>query len=313
MSWQSYENVDINARNDPKIKESYSVTGDILSFQLCPRQYGFFSERNYQPAHVTQIWFGMIIHQVLDKLHMHYRGLLDEATEGQLPTNDEVEQYFEQVERSLRARGIKAINENVQELALRVLQRFNTIEGPTLFPFVEDTECKLQADEERYVLHGVVDVLRDTSHSRRARSDYDSVEIWDYKGSRYPNIDTEAGRQKLERYRFQMLVYAELYRRKHGRYPAKGILYFLNELDGTPAPIRRPEDATYEIDFRDPIWLNQVAEGMQMFEQTVHEIEECRDTNNWPSPNVDQRDKETCDICDKRWDCQDANYPMRYP
>ena len=195
MPWRQYQNITISPVLNIGIKEKYSVTADILSFQLCKRQYGFFNVRKYQPAHVVQIWYGTIIHQVLDKLHMQYLGLLDLHTKGQIPSDIDVELYFNQVKESLRARGINAINPDLEENALRVLKKFNMIEGANLYPNVVDTECSLQIDRGNYILHGIVDVLKDSAIGRNIRN-YDPVEIWDYKGSKFPNINKEEGRKK---------------------------------------------------------------------------------------------------------------------
>ena len=315
MSWEQYENLRIPAASDVDVKEKYSVTADILSFQLCQRQYGFFAVRKYEPAHVVQIWFGTIIHQVLDKLHMHYSGLFDPQTIYQIPSEDDVESYFNQVEDSLRARGIRAINTNLRETALKVLKIFNRIEGPNLYPNVVDTECSLQTDQGSYILHGVVDVLKDVSIGRNIPN-YDSVEIWDYKGSKFPDTRREDGKRKLERYTFQMLAYAELYRLQKGKYPLKGVLYFMNELYRDPEPNMRPTQAVYEIDFRDPLRMDQINQAMNSFSQTVSDIEECKQRDRWNAPSPEQTpDKETCDICDLRWNCSTVRdrYPMRYP
>jgi hypothetical protein len=312
MSWSNYLTLGtIPEKPDIIIKETYSVTSDILSFQLCPKQYGFFVIRKYQPAHVVQIWFGTIIHQVLDKLHLHYSGLLDPKTTGKIPSDEDVEFYFNEVEDSLRARGIKAINPDIREVALKIIKIFNRVEGPTLYPNVKDSECSLQADQGGYVIHGVVDVLKDVSIGKEIPN-YESVEIWDYKGSKFPDTSTPSGLKKLERYTFQMLAYAELYKLKNGKYPLKGVLYFMNELNTIHEPISRPTQAIYEIDFRNPLNIKQIKEAIKSFSETAKEIERCRVQDSWEAPK-DIPDKETCDICDLRWGCKKDRYPMRYP
>lgn len=313
MSWRRFQTLRIPLISNIGMREKYSVTADILSFQLCKRQYGFFAVREYQPAHVVQIWFGTIIHQVLDKLHLHYSGLLSPQTINQIPSDNDVELYFNHVEESLRARGIRAINPDVRNTAVKVLKIFNRVEGPNLYPNVIDTECSLQTVQGNYVLHGIVDVLKDVSVSRNIQN-YDSVEIWDYKGSKFPDIGRQDGRRKLERYTFQMLAYAELYRLKKGKYPLKGVLYFMNELNSDPEPSFRPTQAVYEIDFRNPLNIQLINQAMISFSQVVANIEQCKQLNRWDPPPPQQiPDKETCDICDLRWNCPTVNYPMRYP
>ncbi len=305
MSWRHYSNLSVPSRQSRRVKERYSITSDILSFQICRRQYGFFAVRKYQPAHVAQLWYGIVIHQVLDKLHMQYKGLLGSQRAHQPPDDSDVEHYFNQVENNLRARGIRAVGDAVRSSALKVLKIFNRIEGPILYPYVEDTECTLESDQGDYIMHGKVDLLRNVS-SGLTPEDYDPVEIWDYKGAVSPIGP------KLDRYIFQMLVYAELYRRVHGRYPLKGVLYFLNQLNTDPEPEVRPTEATLEIDFRVQYYLDQIQHAMHNFSSTVTEIEQCINQSNWNAPQ-EPPDEETCDICDLRWSCRVVNYPMRYP
>lgn len=315
MAWRKYQNLTIPIVPNVGIRETYSVTSDILSFQLCKRQYGFFAIRKYQPAHVVQIWFGTILHQVLDKLHLHYLGLLDPNTINQVPSDNDVVLYFNQVEDSLRARGIRAINPELRNTALKVLRIFNRLEGSNLYPNVIDTECSFQTDQGNYILKGVVDVLRDISTTGNIPN-YDSVEIWDYKGSKFPDISRLDGRRKLERYTFQMLTYAELYRLKKGNYPVKGILYFMNELNSTPEPTTRPANAVFEIDFREPSNILLITQAMNSFSQVVNDIEQCKTNDRWdPLDPLQRPDRETCDICDLRWNCPTVtgNYPMRHP
>lgn len=313
MPWRHYRELKIENNRDSAIKGKYSVTGDILSFQLCPMQYGFFASRGYLPAHVIQIWFGTVIHQVLDKLHMHYFGLLRPETKGMIPSDNDVERYFNEVEETLRARGIKAINDDLKQTALRVLKIFNSLEGPTLYPNIIDTECTLQNDQGEFILHGKVDVLKDISVGKGIKN-YDLVEIWDYKGSKFPDINKKEGTKKLERYTYQMLTYANLYRLKKGNYPLKGVLYFLNELDSKQKPTVRPTQAVYEIDFRNPLNIKYIGKAMDSFASTVQEIKKCKLLDTWKPPK-EKPDEETCDICDFRWDCMTvkSNYAMRYP
>ncbi len=313
MSWRDYDCLNIPLKSSVQMKNKYSITSDILSFQLCRRQYGFFGVRGYQPAHVVQYWYGTILHQVLDKLHMHYQGLLDESTVERIPTDEEVEIYFNAVDDSLRARGIRAINSSLRKTAINVLKIFNALEGPKLYPNVIDTECDLQSDQGNYILHGVVDLLKEISMAKYTK-DYDKVEIWDYKGTKFPDLSIKYGQEKLDRYVFQMLVYAELYKLKNGKYPLKGKLYFMNELFGNSNANETPPEAVYVVEFRDRDINEKINSALNLFSNTVTEIESNLKYDRWDPPEQ-QPDKETCDICDLRWNCSalTKKYPMRYP
>ena len=315
MSWRDYVSLkgEIDDKPESLTKNKYGITSDILSYQLCRRQYGFFAVRGYEPAHVVQYWYGMVVHQVLDKLHLHYQGLIDDSTKGKIPSSKDVEKYFNYVDESLRARGIRAINTNLRQTALSVIKIFNEIEGSKLYPNVIDTECDLQSDQGNFILHGVVDLLKENSSSKNVKG-YDKVEIWDYKGSEYPDTNNKYGEEKLNRYIFQMFVYAYLYKLKNGKYPLKAKIYFMNELLGKDGFDETPTEAIYEIKFKESDITNRIEEALGNFSNTVVEIESHMEYDNWQAPK-ERPDSETCDICDLRWDCAAVKniYQMRYP
>ncbi|MCE7976607.1 MAG: PD-(D/E)XK nuclease family protein [Nitrospira sp. NTP1] len=300
--WQHFKSLSLAHNAPSRSRRRYSVTADILAFQQCSLQYGAFTARRYEPAIVVQLFYGTIIHQVLDRAHAHYRGELG-GTAGRFPTANDIESYFVQVENALVARRIRAIK-SVRNQALAILQRFNSLEGPTLYPRIIDTECRLQADQGQYILHGNVDVLVHSSSTEG-----EAVEIWDYKGANRPSL----GDPDYKRYVFQMQVYADLYRQKTGTAPSKAVLYFLNELAPDPTPTVRPINALLEVD------LNPVAvqQALQSFGQTVQQIEACRASRQWPRP-AEAPNERTCTACDLRWNCSAAaglgrQYQLMYP
>lgn len=300
--WQHFQSLAVPHNPPTPSRRRYSVTADILAFQQCPIQYGAFAVRRYEPALVVQLFYGTVIHQVLDRAHAHYRGALG-APPGTLPTDADIDNYFSEVENALKSRRIRAVH-SVKEQARTILKRFNTLEGPTLYPRIIDTECRLQADQGQYILHGNVDVLVASNAGGG-----NAVEIWDYKGAYRPSLNDP----DYQRYVFQMQVYADLYRKKTGTAPTKAILYFLNELSGEPAPTTRPVNALLEVNL-DPVAVQQ---ALNSFGQTVQQIEVCRATRNWPGPAVAPQ-LSTCNACDLRWKCASAaafgrNYPMVFP
>ena len=300
--YQHFQSLNLQNSSPAPARRRYSVTSDILAYQQCSIQYGAFAVRRYEPALVVQLFYGTIIHQVLDRAHAHFRGELG-APPGTMPTDSDIEEYFTGVENALKARRIRAVG-NVREQALKVLKRFNSLEGPALYPRIIDTECLLQADQQEYILHGNVDVLANSDSQNTGE-----VEIWDYKGSRRPSM----GDPEYQRHVFQLQVYADLYHRKTGIAPTKAVLYFLNELAPDPDPRTRPINALLEVNL-DP---SAVQQALQSFEHTVHQIESRRSSRHWPDP-IEDPGEATCDACDLRWNCSAAsnlgrNYSLIYP
>ena len=139
-----------------------------------------------------------------------------------------------------------------------------------------------------------------------APNDPAQMEIWDYKGTRLPDLSSADMRD----YIWQMCVYAELYRVRAGTYPSRAILYFLNELDLDPEPTSRPLRAVHEVQFT----TAAVQQALGAFDVIAQAIIGCRANSAWPLP-ASAPGKETCDICDIRWNCPSpaTRYQVRMP
>lgn len=285
----------------------FSLTSDIISFRKCRRQYGYFGQDGFVPAQAVQIFFGQIIHQVLDRCHRHYSGFF-EHPKGTMPKDTDIDNYFTEVDQALRAHGVRPASPIVSEQARQLLKTFNSVEGPMLYPRVMDTEYRLESERKDFVLRGVVDVI--------AADDSGEPEIWDYKGTDKPPLSSD----QLRDYEWQMSVYAELYKVKVGCYPVRAVLYFLNELKIKPGDIpitKRPVPAVHIVDFmREGVLPNGtpvlVKKGLDAFDLTAIEIINCKQLRQWDAPTGnDVPDEKTCDICDIRWNCS-AHSPQKY-
>jgi putative RecB family exonuclease len=294
------------------LRPRFSLTSDIISFRKCRRQYGFFGNDGFVPAQAVQIYFGQMIHQVLDRCHRHYSGFFGHPR-GTFPTDADIETYFAEVDRAMRAHGVRPASPRAADQAKEVLKTFNRVEGPTLYPRVLDTEYRLESERSNYILRGVVDVLASDARGE--------TEIWDYKGTDMPPLSSAS----LRDYEWQMSVYAQLYRVKSGHYPRRAVLYFLNELKTKPRqpPITvRPLPAVHVVDFMragvEPDGTpTLVKQGLDAFDLTAAEIVSCKRTQAWPPPSGPGiPDDKTCDICDIRWNCpahRPGKYPIRLP
>ena len=304
MAWRDYREVKVKPSGFPKTKPRYSLTSDILSFRRCPRQYGFFGVRGYVPAHRVQLFYGTVIHEVLDRAHHHYGGFEDPKTQGKVPTDEDILSYYNEVEKSLKARGVRAINRDLKDRAQQVLKRFNRIEGPRLYPRVIDTEHRVQGDRETHIIDGVIDVLVDAETGSR---DPSQVEIWDYKGARQPD---EAHSEELDSYKYQMLVYAALYKIRNGCLPKRAVLYFMNELDNDSLTTT-PNRAVYSIDLASA----DIDRALREFDQTARLIGKCKEANKWDPPPTSKLPtiEDTCAICDLRWSCSSFGKEKQMP
>lgn len=297
-----YKGVKVPALTASGVRPRLSLTSDILSFRHCSYQYGHFAHDGFVPAQSAQAFFGTVVHQVLDRCHRQFAGLIPGVPPGSFPTGADIASYFNEVRTALKSHGIRAVSETVADRALEIIRYFNSVEGPTLYPLIHDTEFRLEQDRADYVLRGVVDVLVDKPGAAGTPA---TREIWDYKGSRRPaSTDKE-----MQEYEWQMCVYAELYKARSGAYPAKAVLYFLNELSEENVKTgKRPARAVHEVVFTQ----DKVQDALSRFHETAMEIIECASGATWPLPTAKPKE-ETCSICDLRWRCPKAKVPRRLP
>ena len=295
--FEPYSEVKIIRKPEVPAIPRLGLTSDIIGYRRCPRQYGFFVEKGFVPAHTVQIFYGTIIHEVLDRAHHHFMGFENPSTKGKIPSELDIVNYFDEVEHALKAHGIRSISERLREQAKEILIRFNEIEGPNLYPLVVDTEHRIRGARKEYLMEGVVDVLVGLGMDPEKLADNPSEwEIWDYKGLRRP----EEGCRALQSYKYQMQVYAALYKIKNGCLPKAAKLYFLNELRDNSIT-SRPDSAILKVSFS----AKEIEKALNEFDKTAVQIMEAKENDSWtvPDPQHAEEIKDTCTICDLRWSC----------
>ncbi|MEO2065264.1 MAG: PD-(D/E)XK nuclease family protein, partial [Desulfurobacteriaceae bacterium] len=262
-------------------KERYTITGDLLSFLICPRQYGLYKFYGFASSNPTQEWYGSVIHRFLKRAHTIYR------RKGKIIGPDDVEPIFRVIESSMEVEGIKPSSLKVREQVIEVLKSFCQKLGRDFFPKVEETELRLVAELPHFILYGIVDALKEEKGG---------YEIWDYKGMNRPDPSTPYGSRKLDMYRKQLYVYAYLFSQKNGSYPKRGVLIFMNEL------IKERGEPFLYIDFSKKEVQQEIEGFIEEFSEVVEQIERCKENDNWPLPEV--IDRFTCLQCDFRWNCE---------
>ena len=132
-AWTNYNSLtgQINPPSPTQSRPRFSLTSDIVSYRRCSRQYGYFGNEGFVPAQATQIFYGTIVHQVLDRCHRHYSGLAG-FPRGSFPSDADIASYFGEVENALKSHGVRPVSAAVRDKALEVLQAFNRVEGPAL-------------------------------------------------------------------------------------------------------------------------------------------------------------------------------------
>lgn len=153
----------LSVKSTPYKIPEYSLTGDLLSYQVCGLQYRYQNRGALPPSTPVQLWFGEFIHGVMEEA---YRTWNEAPAEHRFPWswNPEIREIELDINRRLRARGLptstrifcpynagttnqgfcKDANHPHKLLAsARVEAAINTW-GPHLFPLIADAEVKLK-------------------------------------------------------------------------------------------------------------------------------------------------------------------------
>jgi len=180
--------MELEVKRPDRIVPAYSLTGDLLSYQRCARQYRYYNGSALPPSRPVQMWYGEFIHGMLESAFRMWKaanGALpfpwpstpidEDGPPGPpppgLPAHD-VRVIGWPIEEALMHQGKRARSRRARVSAYQRAEVAVNLLGPHLFPLIADAEQKvigtrmipaqgqgLSLRSERYALHGVIDVL----------------------------------------------------------------------------------------------------------------------------------------------------------
>jgi hypothetical protein len=177
----------LDRRELPFDVPSYSLTGDILSFQRCALQYRYYNGSSLPPSRPVQMWTGEFVHGVLEEAYRYWLAHHPPFPWPSNPTpwpnpgtlrvraNHDIGVLGDLVEARLIAGGKTPRSQAARDLAYRRVEAAVNILGPYLFPLITAAERRIQGTRamptlpsgsnparggaDRYELTGVVDVI----------------------------------------------------------------------------------------------------------------------------------------------------------
>lgn len=270
------EDLSLATIKDINVKQEYSFTSHLTVYENCAEQYRFFRELEFAPIQTSPILFGTVVHQTIEDIH---KSVL-RGEEGRLSV-DQVALWFDTNYAYLTKKERVYLAPAVKQVALNhVLRYYSRNEGD--WSHIKEAEVDVSLVKEGYILSGKVDLIVGENNT---------VELVDFKSEKKLDVNNPADREKLDRYRRQLEVYAHIVEERTGQQVSKTHLYYTSEETGNPY-------ISFEKD------SSSINKTIQTFDQVVQRIE----GKDFAIP---ARPAKLCGDCDIRFYCDKKNWKFR--
>lgn len=211
------EDLTLETIKDVDLKNEYSFTSHITVFEDCARQYKFYRDLGFAPIRRNPILFGTLVHQTIEDIHKAVlRG------EKQIVTEEQISHWFNTNYTHLSRQERLHLSSGGQQAALDHILKYARRERGT-WDRLRETEVKVSLVKDAYLLKGHVDLVR---------GEDDTVEIIDFKSEKKPDLVSD--RERIDRYRRQLEVYAHIIEGRTGQKISRMHLYYTGEDDSNP-------------------------------------------------------------------------------
>ena len=211
------ENLTLETIKDVDLKSEYSFTSHITVFENCARQYKFYRDLGFAPIRRNPILFGTVVHQTIEDIH---KAVLRD--EEHIITDEQIEDWFNVNYTHLSRQERLYLNQGGQKAALDHVLRYAHSERRT-WNLLQETEVQVSHVKDSYILKGHIDLIRGEDNT---------LEIVDFKSEKKPDLVSD--RERINRYRRQLEVYAHIIEGRTGHRISKLHLYCTGEKNSNP-------------------------------------------------------------------------------
>jgi len=274
-SWRSVplEQLPLEAIREVALKREYSFTSHLALYETCAEQYRFFRELEFAPVRTNPVLFGTLVHQTIEDIHKTVlRGETHKLSEAQIGAwFDTNYAYLTKKERAYLTPLIKGI---ALGHVMRYYERYRDD-----WSHVRDAEVDVSLVKDAYILAGKVDLIQGAN---------DTVEIVDFKSEKKPDVNHPDDRERINRYRRQLEVYAHIVEERTGLEVSKVHLYYTGVESGSPF-------ISFDKNAR------SLSRTIETFDKVVSRIE-AKDFR------IAERPLKLCEACDMRSYCDAKNW-----
>lgn len=258
------------------VKKEYSFTSHLTVYENCAEQYRFYREFEFMPIRTSPILFGTVVHQTIEDIHKAVlRG------EESFLSSEQVEIWFDTNYAYLTKSERVYLDQYRRDLALEhVLRYYRRHDGD--WSHIREAEVDVSLVKDDYILSGKVDLIAGKGNT---------VELVDFKSEKKLDVNNPEDREKLDRYRRQLEVYAHIVENRTGQQISKTHLYYTSEETGNPY-------ITFDKDSR------SINNTIRTFDTVVRRIE-AKDFT------IAARPAKLCRDCDLRHYCDRKNWKFR--
>lgn len=213
------EAVPLKAIKAVNLKREYSFTSHILLYENCAEQYRFFKELEFAPVRAAPRLFGVLVHQTIEDIHKTVlRNETHRLSEAQIAA------WFDTNYVYLTKRERVYLTQPQRAIALNdVLRYYRRQNGD--WSHIREAEVDVSLVKDEYILSGKVDLIRGEGNT---------VDLVDFKSERKPDVHNLADRDRIDRYRRQLEVYAHIVEKRTGQPVNNTHIYYTREEDGVP-------------------------------------------------------------------------------
>lgn len=208
-----YELIDVHFKINKrtKLKKKLSITGDILLYETCPKQYEIFRDYNFSPSSTAQFTVGILVHNTIEQIHRNI--LFDDSFN---PTLDDVLRTFEENLSILKMMNQVVIGSYLIDNARKnIINYYNNFRS--YFKDIIDFEKLIVVEKDKFYLVGRIDAVVKNN---------DGIMLLDFKAQQRPD---SLNSDIIDKYKNQLSIYIHQLNTKGGIVPNRNVLFFTGE------------------------------------------------------------------------------------